>query len=353
MRDGNELLVSGEEIGLARILRAIWRKKLVVLLSAVIVSSMAIAYGFMAVPVYVAKVILQPPIQSDIVPFNYGRGENTGLKELTVTEVYNVYLRNLQSDSLRRKFFKEVYRPGLNKGEGVGSRADDYERLQRSLSLGPVSNDDKSRYFISIEATDPALAMAWAVKYSELAGQLSQVELTQDLQTDAREKARNLHDEIKADLEGARMEREDRIVRLEEALRIARLAGLQKPPITSTAPSREVSAAMDGSLMYMRGAEALEAEVANLRSRDSDEPFVHGLRPRQQSMVFYQTLKLNLDGAKVYRQDGVGELPDSPLRPNRPWVFVLGLLAGVVLGCVIAGWLGLKVGSRGDGVKGA
>jgi chain length determinant protein (polysaccharide antigen chain regulator) len=353
MRDGDELFVGRQEAGLVGLFGIIRKRRLIVLLSAVIASGMAIAFGFMVRPVYVAKVFLQPPTQNDVSPLNYGRGSDSGLKEVTVTEVYNAYLRNLQSDSLRRKFFKEVYKPDINKRGGIASQADDYDRLQRALTLGPVSGDDKSRYFISIEANDPALAMAWVLKYSEMAGQLSQSELINDLETDARVKAKNLEDEIRADLEGARMKREDRIVRLEEALRIARMTGLQKPPVTFSSASREVSAAMDGSLMYMRGVQALEAEVENLRKRDSDEPFIHDLRPRQQTMMFYQALKLDQNGVRVYRQDGVGELPDSPAAPKRLWIFVIGLLAGFVVGCGIAGWLGFKEKSRGDGIKDA
>ncbi|ENB9665937.1 LPS O-antigen chain length determinant protein WzzB [Pseudomonas putida] len=339
MRDRNELLVSDEEISSSDLFRAIWRRKLIVLLSVIIASCVALAYCFMVAPVYVAKVFVLPPTQSDITPFNYGRGGDSGLKELTVNEVYDAYLRNLQSESLRRKFFKEVYRPGTNQEGRGGSQSEGFERLQNDLSLKAASNDDKSRYVISIGAADPRLAMEWALQYSAMAGQVAQSELVQDLETDAKVKARSLQNEISANLERARMEREDRIARLEEALRVARLVGLQKPPMISTNPSQEVSAAMDGSLMYMRGVEALEAEVENLRKRDSDEPFIRDLRPRQKSMEFYRALKLNVDDARVYQQDGALELPDSPVKPKKLWVFVLGLVAGIVLGVVVAGFL--------------
>lgn len=351
MRDRNELSVSDEEISLIVLFRAIWRMKLIVLLCVAITSGVALAYAYTVTPVYVAKVFVQPPIPSDIIPFNYGRGGGSGLKTLTVNEVYDVYLRNLQSESLRRKFFKEVYRPGLSQEGRSGSQAADYERLQDALSLKLSSNDDRSRYVISIGAADPRLAAEWAIQYSEMAGQLAQSEIVEDLEADAEVKARNLQNEISTNLERARMEREDRIARLEEALRVARQVGLQGPPIISSNISREVSAAMDGSLMYMRGIEALEAEVESLRKRHSDEPFIRDLRPRQKSMEFYRALKLNVDDMRVYRQDGGVELPDSPVKPKKLWVFVLGLVAGIGLGVVIAGFLHFRAKHNAHNVR--
>ncbi|MFV3315293.1 Wzz/FepE/Etk N-terminal domain-containing protein [Pseudomonas sp. NY15374] len=317
-------------------LDGVWKRKLIVIVTTLIVSGAAFIYGQLATPLYVAKVFVQPPTQNDIAPLNYGRGGKTGLNALAVKEVYDVYLRNLQSESLRRRFFENVYLAGMKGGARSGSQDERYENFQKTLSIALASNDDPSRYAVAMDSSDPRLAAEWVVQYAEMAGRLAQHQVLQDVKADALVKARNLESGIVSDLEGARMEREDRIVQLKEALRVARSVGLRKPPVISSSLSKEVSGAMDGSLMYMRGTEALEAEIDNLTKRASDEPFIRNLRPRQKIVEFYRSLEINVDGLRVYRQDGVAELPDLPVKPKKVWLFVLGLVAGAALGVVIA-----------------
>lgn len=54
--------------------------------------------------------------------------------------------------------------------------------------------------------------------------------------------------------------------------------------------SEQLSAIMNGSLMYMRGSKALRGEIEALESRVSDDPFIPALRTLQEqenSIVVY------------------------------------------------------------------
>ncbi len=343
MRNEPERLSStGDEIDLFELIEGLWRQKVLIIVTTVIVTVIAVTYALLAKPVYEAKVFVQPPTQNDIAPLNYGRGGGTGLGMLTVKDVYDIYLRNLQSESLRREFFRSIYLPTLGEEERAGSQDALYGRFQDVLSLGVAAKETPNRFFVKVELSDPQQAAEWVVRYLEMAGRRGTSEIVKDVKADATIKANNLEQQITASLESARKQREDQIVQLSEALRVAKSIGLEKPPIISNTLSSEVSAGMDGSLIYMRGSKALEAEIENLHKRTSDDAFVPNLRQRQEALSFYRTLQIDPGIIQVYRQDGAIESPDKPVRPKKMLIAVLGVVVGASLGLVLALLLHLK-----------
>ena len=130
--------------------------------------------------------------------------------------------------------------------------------------------------------------------------------------------------------------RQDSITRLREALAVAEAIGLENPPIISGNLSAEVSADMDGQLTYMRGSKALKAEIHNLETRKSNDPFIGQLRELQNKQSFYKDLQVSPDTVSVYRQDGPIEQPDRPIKPKKDLIMLLGLFLGCVLGFMIA-----------------
>ncbi|MNE99914.1 hypothetical protein D3C80_1986580 [compost metagenome] len=86
----------------------------------------------------------------------------------------------------------------------------------------------------------------------------------------------------------------------------------------------------------MRGSKALEAEIANLESRASDDPFIKGLRKMQESLTFYRNLKLDPATVAVYQQDGVVEQPDKPIKPKKVMIVLLSAVIAMALGLMTA-----------------
>ncbi|MGC3895553.1 LPS O-antigen chain length determinant protein WzzB [Pseudomonas urmiensis] len=336
MRNEAERRYGDDEIDLFELVEGLWRQKVLIILTTAIVTTAAVAYALLATPIYEAKVIVQPPTQNDIAQLNYGRGSDSGLNVISVKDVYGIYLRNLQSESLRREFFRKVFLPSLPEENRKGSQDALYNQFRDVLSFGVVSKDSPDRFFVSSNQPDPGQAAQWVVHYVEMAGDRAKKEVIQDARADALVKADNLEQQITAERESARKQREDQIAQLTEALRVARSIGLEKPPIISNNLSSELSAGMGGSLTYMRGSKALEAEIENLRSRTSDDPFIAKLRQRQEAMAFYRTAQVDPGVIQVYRQDGAIESPDRPVKPKKFIIVVLGGILGFALGTVMA-----------------
>lgn len=335
MRNERERLSDGE-IDLVELVVGLWKQKLLIILVACFFTAIGLAYALLATPVYEAKVIVQPPSQNDISQLNYGRGGKSNLAPFTIKDVSNTYFRILQSESLRRDFFRKVYLPSLSDEQRRGSQDSLYNQYKDVLTLGVASKDTPDRFYVMATLPDPQQAAQWVVSFVEMAGERAKAEIVMDARADALVKADNMSQLIKAERDSARKQREDQITQLTEALKVARSIGLDKPPIISNSLSSEVSAGMDGSLTYMRGSKALEAEIENLQNRVSDDPFIGNLRQREESVAFYRTLQIDPAVIQAYRQDGALESPDRPIKPKRFIVVLLSAVLGVVFGAFLA-----------------
>ncbi|WP_412461833.1 LPS O-antigen chain length determinant protein WzzB [Pseudomonas sp. SC11] len=336
MRNERKRLNGSDEVDLIELLQGVWRQKLCVLMVAVSVSAMALVYALLASPLYQAKLYVRPPTQNEIAQLNFGRGEGTGLAPLSVQDVYGLYLKALQSEAVRDKFFRTTYLPTLNEAQRAGSRDALFGQFSTMLSIEQASKESPDRYVITASVEDPRVAAMWVSSYAEMAAKRAKDELLGGMRSDISIMADNLEQQIRASRASAGNQRADQIEQLSEALAIAKSIGLEKPPIISNTLTGEVSAGMGGSLTYMRGTKALEAEIANLQSRSSNDPYIPGLRERQEKLSFLRGLKIEPSVIAMYQQDGAVFQPDKPIKPRRTLIVALGIIAGLVLGCCVA-----------------
>lgn len=326
------------EIDLIELFQTLWRQKWLIVLVTVLVTACAAAYAFLAKPVYQAKVGVFPPLLSDIAPFNFVRNAEIGLEPLTTAGVYAVFTRNLQSDELRRSFFNDVYLPSLDEDDRNDELDDLYERFSEDLTIKTPGKDkdQPDRYELSVERKDPAEAAKWARLYLERVARESLTQMLENARSELLVRGRTVQQQINTLREAARNRREDRIVRLKEALAVADALKLEMPPVVSGQDEMQLSAIMDGSLMYMRGAKALRAEIQSLETRESDDPFIGELRNLEEKYNLYAGLKIDADRVAVFRQDGSIVTPDKPIKPKKLLVLALGVVLGGMLGVLIA-----------------
>jgi len=125
--------IGKDEISLLDIWQALkheW-KLIVGILFAVTLAALIIA--LMMPNVYRAKVVLLPPLESDVEMLNI-----PDLNEITVDELYRKMIRNLQSNALRYRFFKE-HKLFAMLGEGEGSNQ--YKIFQKKFNHPLIVKD--------------------------------------------------------------------------------------------------------------------------------------------------------------------------------------------------------------------
>ncbi|MNF47356.1 Chain length determinant protein [compost metagenome] len=323
------------EIDLFELVAALWAQKLLIISFVLVGAVAAGAYAFLSKPVYEARGYLQPPTLNGIADFNYGRTVGAELTPFSIKDVYEVFIRNLQSEVLRRTFFNEVYMPSLPATERTGSQDLLYTEFSKSLTIGLPSKEQPDRYSVIVQGEDPAQVTSWISDFAARAGAAAKKEMISNATREAEVRARNLGQQINTLQETESRIRQDSITRLREALAIAEAIGLQNPPIISGDLSAEVSAGMDGKLTYMRGSKALKAEIQNLETRKSDEPFIGSLRSLQIRQSFFKDLQVSPDAVSVYRLDGPIERPDNPIKPKKGLIILLGIFLGGVLGFMV------------------
>lgn len=331
MRSQSERSSKDDEVDIFELLKKLWGQRLVIILVTLVVTALAAAYAYFATPIYEARLYSDPPSRNDVSALNYGRGGVSGLSLVEPTDVYSVYLRHLHSESLRRDFFREYYLPMVTSGGAPSSVDTLYRRFNQILKVVPVSGST-NRFYVLSQLSDPVQAVEWVTRYAGMAVDRAKQEILKGAHGEAQAKADSLEREIAAQRETVQLQRKDRIAQLTEALRVARSVNLENPPIISN----NLSSEMEGSLMYMRGAKALEAELSNLRERGSDDPFIAGLRSKQESLKFYRGLEVLPQAFDVFWQDGLAESPDTPLNPRKAMIIVFGILAGLALGVLVA-----------------
>lgn len=315
---------------------ALWRQKIIILCAALFGAVVATAYAFLSEPIYEAKAFISPPTQNDVESLNYGKTIKNKLPHLTVKDVYTVFLKNLQGESLRRDFFDNAYLPALGLSEDPKGLI--YEKLSKDLTISIVGKEAGDRYAVVAQNGDSELAAKWVTQYLDRANELAVQEINRNISSEFEVYAQNLHQEIVSLREVGDKTREDKLAKLQEALIVAQAIGLEKPMIIggNSTSSLSITGSMDGDLMYMRGAKALEAEIENLKSRKSDDPFINKLRNVETEYGFYRKLSENFRQVKAFRMDGAVEESGSPVKPKKALVILGGLVLGLMLGIVAA-----------------
>lgn len=340
-----------DEIDLIELVRGLWAQKWLILGVTLLVTVGAGFYAFLSKPVYEAKLFIMPPTQNDIAELNYGRGKSTELDIYSIKYVYDVFARNLQGESLRQKFFNEVYLPSLSEAERMGALDRLYERFSRELAIKGPGKGTPDRFSITVQGVDPVKATEWARSYVQRASEAAESELVKNVTAEASVRARNLEQRIVSLRENAQRVREDRIQQLREALKIAESIGLTSPAINSTA-AVDITVETGNKMDYQRGSKALAAEINALESRSSDDAFIKDLRSLQMRYSFYRKLNIDAESISVYRQDGSVEVPESPIKPRKGLILIIGFVAGTVLGLLIAairlglGWVRVQIVER-------
>ncbi|UVL85595.1 Wzz/FepE/Etk N-terminal domain-containing protein [Pseudomonas sp. B21-028] len=324
-----------DEIDLIELVRGLWAQKWLILGVTLLVTIGAAAYAFFSKPVYEAKLFIMPPTQNGIAELNYGRGKSTDLDTYSIKYVYDVFARNLQAESIRQKFFNEIYLPSLDESRRKGALDRVYERFSRELVVKGPGKDTPDRFSVTVQGGDPVRATEWAKAYVERASEAAESELIKNVRTEASVRARNIEQRIVSLRETAQRLREDRIQQLREALKIAEAIGLTTPTINSSA-AVDITVDTGSKMDYQRGSKALTAEVNALESRTSDDAFISDLRSLQMRYNFYRKLNIDPERLSVYRQDGSVEVPESPIKPRKSLILFLGIIVGGLLGGFIA-----------------
>ena len=346
-----------DEIDLIELFQGLWAQKWLIAAFTAVAVAGAAAFAFLSTPTYEARAGVLPPRLGDIAGYNLGRSEamlpprlgdiagyNLGrseamLAEFKVEDVYRVFRRNLLSDSVKRELFLSTYLPSL--GEAAASNAQDrlWVGFNKVLAVrAPDAKNNPDYFTITVQHEDPQTAADWANRYVAMVAEKTEDEMKANLLAEIGTKAQSIEQQIEVLRTSAQKSREDRIVRLHEAQLVAEAVGIDAPQVTAgkTSSDGELAEFMDGNLMYMRGAKAIQAELTVLEQRKNDDPFIPELRGLENQLEFLKRVDVNPDNVSVYTLDSSAEVPQTPIKPKKVLILALGLVLGGGLGVFVA-----------------
>lgn len=327
--------VCTDEIDLVELFQNLWQQKLLIIAFTVVATAAAAAYAYLSPPVYEARASVLPPRLSDISGYNLGRME-AKLDQFTVPTIYSVFKTNLLSGSLKHTFFRDVYLPSLSLNE----RGEAQDKLWGEFNeiLIVKAPDIKSKpdlYDVMVEHNSPGLAAEWANLYVNMAAKKTEQDMQDNVLTEIATKTQVIERQINALRITAQKRREDRIVRLRDALVVAEAVNLDGPSVI-TSSDGDLSPFVDGNLMYMRGAKAIRAELAVLEKRENDDPFISELRNLENQLSFLKEIDVNPDDVSVFTLDSSAVVPETPVKPRKVMILLFGVILGGVLGVFAA-----------------
>lgn len=155
--------------------------------------------------------------------------------------MYSTYLKALQSEAVRDKFFRSAFPPTLTEEEWRGSRDALCAQFNSMLKMARAGKNMPERCVLTASLEDPRLAGIWISNYAEMAADRVKNELSSGARSGISILADNLDQQIRASRASVGNQRAEQIARLKEALSVARSIGLEKPPITAHSPARCLS----------------------------------------------------------------------------------------------------------------
>lgn len=325
-----------DEIDLVELFQSLWQQKGLILAFTLVALVSAAAFAFLSPPEYEARAGVLPPSLGDIAAYNLGGGK-LNLSEFNVSDIYAVFKTNLLSGALKRTFFDETYLPALPADKRVDTAQDKlWEEFNKTLTFkAPDIKNTPDYYEVTVEHESPDLAAEWANLYVDMAEEKTEQEMQQNVRNEIAARTRVIERQIDTLLITAKKRREDRIVRLREALVVAEAVGMDAPQVVTTSDG-DLTPFVDGNLMYIRGAKAIRAELAVLEKRENDDPFVNELRDLEKQLDFLEKIDVNPNDVSVFTLDSSVEIPETPVKPKKALILALGVIVGGILGVFAA-----------------
>lgn len=338
MNSNTPMAAVADEIDLVELFQSLWQQKLLIIASTVVVTVAAVALALLSTPAYETKAGVLPPRLSDIASYNLGRSE-ADLSRFKVSDVYAIFKNNLLSTSLKRSFFREAYLSSLTAEQSAGAQDQLWASFNSAIAVrAPDVKLNPDFYEVTVTHHDPEVAAGWVNLYVDMAAKKTEKDMQDNVLTEIAAKTQEIERQIDALRITAQKRREDRIVRLREALVVAEAVSFEAPQVVTgkTSSDGDLAQFIDGNLMYMRGAKAVRAELAVLEKRENDDPFISELRGLENQLDFLKKIDVNADKVSVFTLDSPAEVPDTPVKPKKRLIVAVGVVLGGVLGVLIA-----------------
>lgn len=318
-----------DAINLIDLWQVLLRRRWIVFITLVVFLLMSVIYAMLATPVYRAEAYLLPPRISDVEQLQIPLGGDGGMHSVKPKEAYSLFIQNLDSLSLRRRFFDaQVVADQPAPHHDAASLAKAFDGFNKMLSVGRSVNN-ANRVHVSFDGPDPRRAASWVNAIIAMANKQTVKMLIADAGGILENQRKLLSDSIKSKRALSVQRRKDRLLQLQEAIEIAMKAGIKNPV-------KNGGAANGNAPLYLLGYSALKAQEQMLLKRKNEDAFIPHLRALQEKLSMLDDIHFDPSKVSAASIDAPAFVPDHRIKPRRTLIVLLGLVIGLAVGLLAA-----------------
>lgn len=346
-RDNGCGVEQSDEIDLFKLWEDLIREKMTVILSVITIVTASIFYVSLVIPTFESKAYFIPVEKESvqkIMAWDRLLGRQSSFSTL---ELFNIFKQNISSRSVLWEFFVSnklyaIYDIELAKVQDINSLKnrkkiqETFEQFIQGLLVNE-SKDNGLRKYLSVSL---AMPLSEKAVQKHLENYVSQVrektrrEVLSTIKNEQESRIEQLKQKIKTMREIAKDYKADRLAQLDEAITIARSLSLKEPPeLGAKATIQGVS--NQGLPLYYLGYRLLEAERKVLDRRQSNDPFITGLRGLQEELSILSTYNISMDDFFIVRLDQAASVGEK-IKPVKTLILAAAVVLGLMLGIFIA-----------------
>jgi len=299
----------------------------------------AVAYLFLATPVYQAQAVLRAPGVKNVEMLNI-----SGISQISSAELFTQFIGNLKSSSLFQQFFNENPQLFPNLSLVVDKNAQFFSLRDNLPEVKDGGKKEVESVVVSLQGQDSKLVADRVNGFILLVERETINNFLAGVETNIVNRKKDIENQLQIGMDFAIKRRLDRIALLEDQIAIARASNIfdRKLSSYSTMDRQSVGVTLYTAQepLYMRGVKELSAEKKKLETRKNDEPFIVGFRDKQESLAQLDAglkqLQAGIPIAHAITVDQPAIQSKSPVRPRRMFVLGLSVVLGWIIGVVVA-----------------
>lgn len=300
-----------------------------------------VAYSLFGPKTYQVEVNIERPLPDDLAALNLmlAPASLTGFEPASPDRAFYYATRHFRREKSLQRLYKEVWLPAQeNSGDTTSYNEAQYRSLKNSLQLTrPDEKRNTSDYTLRVSSDSPAKAADLAQSYLNIVQEESRTDLLSDLENTRRIRLEDVNRQMQLDSKLYERSVSDRLVKLNEALSIARAAGVVDPVVLSARlPTQDrLRDSVENNSLYTLGVKNLSAEIDALGRRDNQEPFIDNLRINQAKKEALEKIDLSEVKLATFHLDR--EIVEPQVgSPHKAAVLAVSAVLGLGLGLAVA-----------------
>ena len=185
---------------------------------------------------------------------------------------------------------------------------------------------------ISFISTDPKVNAEILNEYVSFASEFTKNQLIIEKMESINHRIKLLKLKIHSRKTMASIVVKDEITKLTEALKISQLLNIVDSYNSFNEAEKLIY--INSMPLYYRGSKALSAEIESLKSRNSYDSYIPGLRNLETMLIELNDIMIDIDSVSVIKVNELAIPSSKAFKPNRLLIIFQGLILGIVLGLV-------------------